>query len=198
MNAAAPTIPPTRRQTRRVLLVLATVAAFPFVASWLLYFNPHWLPQPSAQHGKLLSPPIAQDGLALHDLEGRPFTLDPGRNDWLLLVVEPAACDEACRGRHTALRQARRAAGIEKTRVVRVIAFGAPPDTATRTQLRADSPDLELVLAGPELARLAGSEPTLLIGDARGDLVMRYAFADVAPKDVLKDLKRLLRVSRSW
>jgi hypothetical protein len=28
--------------------------------------------------------------------------------------------------------------------------------------------------------------------------VMRYAFADVAPKDVLKDLKRLLRVSRSW
>ena len=198
MNATAPVAPPPRRHNRRVLLLLAAVAAFPFVASWLLYFNPHWLPDPSAQHGTLLEPPLAYADLALTDLEGRVYALDPGRNGWLLLVIEPGACDVACRGRHTALRQARRAAGIEKTRVVRVIAFGAPPDAATRDQLLEDSPDLELALAGPELARLAGASPTLLIGDSRGDLVMRYAFADVAPKDVLKDLKRLLRVSRSW
>ncbi len=198
MNAAAPAVPPTRRRNRRILLLLALVAGFPFVASWLLYFNPHWLPSPSAQHGELLEPPVAYAGLALHDLEGRPYALDPGRNGWLLLVIEPGACDAACRGRHAALRQARRAAGIEKTRVVRVIAFGAPPDAATRAQLLDDSPDLELALADPQLARLAGARPTLLIGDSRGDLVMRYAFAEVAPKDVLKDLKRLLRVSRSW
>ncbi len=198
MNAAAPAASPARQRNRRVLLLLAVVAGFPFVASWLLYFNPQWLPGPSAQHGELLDPPVAYAGLSLTDLEGRAYALDPGRNGWLLLVVEPGACDMACRGRHTALRQARRAAGIEKTRVVRVIAFAAPPDTATRAQLLDDSPDLELVLAGPELARLAGARPTLLIGDSRGDLVMRYAFAEVAPKDVLKDLKRLLRVSRSW
>ena len=108
MNAAAPAATPARRNNRRVLLILALVAAFPFVASWLLYFNPEWLPQPSAQHGELLAPPIAYAELALQDLEGRPYALDPGRNGWLLLVVEPGACDDACRGRHTALRQARR------------------------------------------------------------------------------------------
>ncbi len=198
MNAVAPATPANRQRNRRVLLLLATVAAVPFVGSWLLYFNPHWLPQPSAQHGTLLEPPVAYASLALSDLDGRPFALDPGRNGWLLLVVEPGACDTACRGRHTALRQARRAAGIEQRRVVRVIAFGAPPDTTTREQLLDDSPDLALALAGPELARLAGAAPTLLLGDARGRLVLRYAFSEVAPDEVLRDMKRLLRVSRSW
>ncbi len=198
MSAAAPAAPLSRRQGRRVLLVLAAVAAFPFGASWLLYFNPRWLPAPSAQHGTLLSPPIAYARLDLSDLEGRPYTLDAGRNGWLLLAVEPGACDAACRGRHSALRRARRAAGIDKARLARVIALGARPDAATRAGLGEDSPDLQLALAGTALARLAGAEPTLLIGDPRGDLVMRYAFAEVAPEDVLKDLKRLLRVSRSW
>ena len=97
MNATAPVAPPPRRHNRRVLLLLAAVAAFPFVASWLLYFNPHWLPDPSAQHGTLLEPPLAYADLALTDLEGRPYVLDPGRNGWLLLVIEPSACDLACR-----------------------------------------------------------------------------------------------------
>ena len=197
MNAAAQPLEARRRHNRRVLLLLAAIAAFPFVGAWLLYLNPQWLPDPGAR-GTLLEPPVPFGALALRDLDGRPFAVTPDPNDWLLLAVEPGPCAEACRSRHVTLRQARRAAGMDRQRVTRIVAFEVPPAAAVRERLLEDSPDLRLALASPVLARIARGSPTLLLGDPRGDLVLRYDVAEIAPGDVLKDLKRLLRLSRSW
>jgi hypothetical protein len=198
MSAAAATAPLVRRPARRALLLLVAVTALPFVAAWLLYFNPQWLPAPQAQHGTLLEPPRPVSELALRTLDGNPLALPRlGADDWLLLTVEPGTCAIPCRERQVRLRQARRAAGIEKDRVVRILALANVPDPETRERLRIESPDLTLAQADPELLALAGDDPALLLGDPRGDLVLRYP-GSVPTKDVLKDLKRLLRVSRSW
>ena len=198
MSAAAVSAPAPRRANRRTLVALALVAAFPFVGAWLLYFNPHWLPQPSAQHGTLLDPPVAVSGLSLRDLDGAPLALpDTGDADWLLLAVEPGACAETCRARQLALRQARRATGMDRARLVRVLAMAARPAESMATRLTTESPDLALALADDRLLRLAGDRPALLVADPRGDLVLHYD--DTVPAEaVLKDLKRLLRISRSW
>lgn len=198
MNAAAPAAPLGRRQGRRLLVLLVTLAALPFVASWLFFFNPQWLPEPSAQHGTLLEPPLALADLELRTLDGGPLELPRGANAWLLLAVESGTCATACRERQIALRQARRATGVEQDRVVRVLALTAPPDAATRERLQSASPDLILALAGPALRDQAGSGPILLLGDPHGLLILRYAAASTPVADLLKDLKRLLRVSRSW
>ena len=198
MNAAAPAVPLQRRAVRRTLLLLFVVAAFPSVAAWLLYFNPQWLPAPQAQQGTLIEPPHPVAELALQALDGTSLELPgSGEGNWTLFAVEPGTCAIPCRERQLQLRQARRAAGIERDRVVRILAFASPPDGETRDRLRLESPDLTLALADAQLLALADAGPTLLLADPRGELVLRYA-ASVPAEDVLKDLKRLLRVSRSW
>jgi hypothetical protein len=187
-----------RRRGRRLLVLLVLATALPFGAAWLFFFNPQWLPEPTAQHGTLLTDPIPVDTLALRTLEGQPLALTVPANALLLVAIEPGTCALPCRERQVGLRQARRAAGIEKDRVVRVLAFATPPDADTRESLTAESPDLALALADEPLLSLAAGNPTLLLGEPRGTLILSYDAATVAIKDVLKDLKRLLRVSRSW
>ena len=183
-----------RRRSRRTLLVLAAVAAFPFVAAWLFYFNPHWLPAPSAQHGTLLDPPLPLDTLALRDHAGTPLAL-PERS-WIVLVVEPAECADACLLRGDALRRARRATGVARERVARVVAL-PDPRPAVAAELRRDAPDVQLAALDPALRALADGAPTVLLGDPHGRLMMRYP-GDTPAEAILSDLKRLLRVSRSW
>jgi len=198
VNAAAPAAPLGQRRSRRLLVLLIIIAAMPFVASWAFFFNPQWLPEPTAQHGTLLDPPLPVSELTLQTLERAPLEISVRANDLLWLAVEPGSCAIPCRERQVALRQARRAAGVEKERVVRILAFATPPAPETRDRLRLESPDLTLVLADPQLLALAAGEPTLLLAGPRGALILSYDAASVPVKDVLKDLKRLLRVSRSW
>ena len=107
-----------------------------------------------------------------------------------------AACDAACAADLTRLRQVQKALGRDADRVDVVFAdLGAgisPPQTPgeppleVRTLTGASRDRLRAALGAERLAM-----GRVLLADSRGDLVLSYP-PDVAQRELLRDLKRLL------
>ena len=66
-------------------LVLIAVCGLPFAAAWLFFFNPQWLPEPTAHHGTLLADPIPVGALALRALDG--FRGDASFRTWMMTIT---------------------------------------------------------------------------------------------------------------
>ena len=115
--------------------------------------------------------------------------------------MESGPCAEACRARLYDTRQVRLALDRDMKRVQRV--FIAEDGCCDAEFLHDQHPDLiklQRTAAAPLLALLpqettgAARAPRVYLIDPLGNLMMFYA-ADVKPKGILEDLKRLLRLS---
>src|SRR5207249_96466 len=106
-----------RSRARRTLLILALMCAAPVIASYLAYY---WF-RPSARtnYGELLDPKPTPDAVGTR-LDGERFKLSELRGKWVLLAIDPSGCDDECRGKLYATRQARAIQGREQDRIVRV------------------------------------------------------------------------------
>jgi hypothetical protein len=177
----------------RTLLLVATATFGPFLIAMLLFYGPwsHDLPQlPGAR--EWISPPISlpQDWRA--ELAAAP----PLVRRWSLIYAKMTVCDMACAEDLTRLRQVQKALGRDADRVdVVFVDLGAgikPPSMP-------GEPPLEVrMLTGEPRDRLSaalGAERLamgrVLLADSRGDLVLSYP-PDVAQRELLRDLKRLL------
>ena len=176
---------------------LVALAVFgPFGAALLLYYVPAdlaWLPQLPGSR-ELLVPPVAAPPTWLDAGEGEARA----RYRWSLIYAKMTACDRPCSATLERLRQVHTALAGDADRVRRVFwhAGDAPsasgdPDLVLRRI--DDAPGDGVVRAlGPD--RLEAGR--VYVADPRGLLVVSYP-ADVAQKELLRDLKRLLTVSGS-
>ena len=184
---------------RLTLLALFAVFFLPIVVALALNLElPHWLPFGQSNHGQLVAPVERIETAALTALDGSPVADTLWEGKWTLLYVEPLACREACDRAVYRMRQSRYAMGKDMERVQRlVVASGAAArDAADR--LLAFDPTLKVVAAGP--AWIDGLKPgigqaEIFIVDPNGYLVMWYR-PDADPSGLIKDLKRLLKVSK--
>ena len=162
------------------LLLVAAVCAAPVVLGTLVYLS-GWSVGNPGNYGELL-PPRVVAGTPLEALRGK----------WVLVTFDAAACDAYCEKKLYFMRQARRAQGKEMERVERlwVVTDGGKP--------RAE------VLAAMEGTRLtnfrfegfAGStHDHIYVVDPLGNLMMRFP-RDPDPSRIIKDLQRLLKLSR--
>jgi cytochrome oxidase Cu insertion factor (SCO1/SenC/PrrC family) len=122
------------------------------------------------------------------------------------LLVYPGlpTCNAECENLLYQIRQVRTALGKETERLQRIYLLAeVPRDPARLEALHSLHPDLLLaVLASPETvaqfpdadAATLWSGQQLYVVDPLGNLMMRYG-ATQEPKDILTDLKRLLRLS---
>ena len=165
----------------KLALVFAACAA-PFVLGWLAYVF-EWAPGKSGNYGELLTPQA---------MRAQPFPALHGK--WVLVSVDAAACDAACEKKLYYMRQIWRAQGKNMDRVERLWIV---------TDAAALRPELVDALAGTRVARdahLAASFPGVArnhvyVVDPLGNLMMRFP-RDPDPSRMLKDVQRLLRVSR--
>jgi hypothetical protein len=195
-SASGETIPPQddeqRRHGRRVALLILAFCAAPTVAAWLAYFV--WQPQSRSNYGELIEPRALPDP-ELRGLDGGSFRLSQLRHKWVLLQIDSAACGEGCRKKLVYMRQARLALGKDADRVERVwlVYDAADPDPA----LLREHEGLKVARAprgGPaDLLSLAPGY--IYVVDPLGSLMMRFP-ADPDGRRMLRDLSRLLRVSR--
>lgn len=179
----------------RTLLLIAAVALAPIVASYAAYY---WLtPAKRINYGELLAT-APTPRVAGVDAAGRPAALEDSRGKWVLLIVSPAGCADACARALYATRQARTIQGPQQDRVLRVLLQtpAAPPLDA---KLEAAHPGLGVLrvdrrqLAALPLAPRA--EAAILLLDTRGNLVLRYD-ADPDIRRLANDLQRLLKASQ--
>ena len=183
-----------RRSSRTLWLILALCAA-PVAASYIAFY--FWRPTSHVNYGELIAP------RGLPDLEytlrdGRPFRLSQLKGEWVLLVADRGACNDACRMKLTYIRQVRLAQGKEMERIERVwlVTDEGKPDAA----LVAEHPGLHVARVLD--ARIVEALPApgtpadhIYVVDPLGNLMMRFP-PDPDPRRMLKDVSRLLRHSK--
>jgi hypothetical protein len=182
---------PHRRSGRLQLLLIAAVFAVPLiVAAWLYFAGAAFAPEGRANHGLLLEPVVSiEDALPAE-------ALAPGQ--WLLVYSHASPCGDACREALHTTRQLRLMLGAEMHRVTRVFLHGAtPPDTVFTANeheglVTLEDENLRALLAERHPASAPGGGYYLV--DPLGNLVM-YFPPSLAPRDIVADIKRLLRLS---
>lgn len=192
----------TRRGRLQMLAVLLFCAA-PVIASYVAFFVVR--PDGRTNYGTLIQPSRSLPGLTLSALDGAAVSSAQLRGQWLLLVLGPAACDDACEQRLHAQRQLREMLGRERDRLDKVwlITDDAAPRPALRDALLAQPPVTMLRFPRAELDRWLAPEPGrdldehLYLVDPMGEWMMRFPVA-FEPARVKRDIDRLLRASASW
>lgn len=180
--------PDRRRGGRRQLLLVACIFLVPLAAATWLYFSSGWRPAPGAQHGELIDPP-------------RPLPSAALRGSWSLVLLHAGPCDPACVAALEELGRVRLALDKDIPRVRRVLLHDGGCCTPGMAVLR-ESDVLVLAATGADgesLRALFPPDPDggrrIYIVDPHGNLVMSYPSAG-AGRGLLKDLERLLRLSR--
>lgn len=194
-----------QRAGRVKMLLLLALCAAPVVAS---YFTFYVVKPSGSAYGELIVPTAEMPAdLPLTDLQGRGVLPASLHGQWLLAVVQPAACGEACERQLFVQRQLREMLGKERARVDKL--WLIPQDATTPrpellaalgqkgaevTVLRVPRERLEAWLkpaAGKTLA------DHFYVVDPMGRWMLR-APADPEPKKLQGDLNKLLKASASW
>ena len=179
----------------RTIWLMAAISVLPMIAAFVFYVV--WRPQGGINHGELLETrPLPHT--VLSDLTGNTFSSDQLLGKWLLVTIQPPACDKKCQSKLYYLRQARLTQGENMNRIERLWLLngsGTPEQSliAGHPGLRIARPvDPAWLATFP--TKGAAAEHIYLI-DPLGNLVLRYN-DDVNPKGMVNDLTRLLKVSR--
>jgi len=181
--------------SRRTLWLMAAISVLPMVAAYIFYIE--WRPQSGMNHGELLEtrplPPAV-----LSDLSGASFAFDKLRGKWLLVTIQSPACDEKCQRKLYYLRQVRLTQGENMSRIERLWLLRG--EGVPNKNLVAEHPGL--LIARPTDTSWLSAFPVkgdaaehIYLLDPLGNLVLRYN-DDVDPKGMVKDLERLLKISR--
>ena len=184
---------PKRTRGRLQFLLIATIFFGPLLfAAWLYYGGDALQPESRAKHGALLEPIV-------NLLDAVPESRIHDDRAWRLLYAEDGDCGESCRKALYTQRQSRLMLGKEMDRVERVFLHGEhAPDTLLgaeehRGLVSLHDPALRAVLDD----KRPGSLPAggFYLVDTHGNLVM-YFNPDIEPRDMVDDIKRLLKLSR--
>ena len=178
------------RPQRAKLLVVVALFFVPLAVAFWLYYGSAWRPDGSTSHGQLLLPTrtVPQD---IASLQGK----------WTLVHIAEGRCEDSCQRALLVARQTRLALNQDLTRVNRMLVAAA--DCCDQPQLNQQHQGLlqldmaTLADAGAALRAAFpadGHADALYILDPLGNVVMRFDI-NANPKDLLTDLKKLLKLS---
>jgi hypothetical protein len=170
---------------RGKLALLGLFFALPVAAAWIAW----WLdlaPGATSNYGTLI-PPRPLPAQALAPLRGR----------WVLVQLDRGACDAYCERKHYFMRQVRRATGREMHRVERlwIVTDGVEPAPALAAAIEGTALVRDDGRLAPEFPAEGSPAAHIYLVDPLGNLMLRFP-RDPDPARMLKDLERLLKVSR--
>ena len=184
---------------RLLLLALFAVFFLPiFIAFALNVELPGWLPFGKTNYGNLVQPASQLEVSGLRRIDDAPDPAGLLQGTWSLLYIESAACLEACDKAVYRMRQSRHAMGKDMDRIQRLVVAPAGHAAETAARLRASDPAIMVLAAHRdwlERPRPGKGEAEIYIVDPQGYLIMWYR-ADADPGGLIKDLKRLLKISK--
>lgn len=189
------------------LLILVAVFALPMLAAWILFLNPNLVPAGKSNHGTLVSPPLAFPDMAFQAAGDQRFSRENLLGFWTLVTIGRTNCGRVCREDLHQLRQVHLALGKDGYRVRRLLVLpgGVTSQAQVQALLDIDRNLTVITDSGEQTDTLidlfagvneAGDDYRFLI-DPLGNLMMVYA-PSIPAADILKDMKKLLKVSRNW
>lgn len=197
----------TRKRRRAQFLLLAALFMAPVIAAWIAwqYMGTHGVVA-TTNTGTLITPARTLRDLRLTALGDGELSEDYLRGRWTYVIFAPAdGCGEVCRRQIFYTRQIRTSVNKDVDRVQRLLVARQRPSDALLEQLQREHQDLQVAIAAPgswpalaEQFRLGpqpGEGRRFFLVDPLGNLMMAYE-PGVPPKGVLKDLRKLLKVSQ--
>lgn len=186
---------------RLQLVLLALLFAAPLLLAMLFYFVPTLQPTARTNYGAFIAPAQPLPELDWRDAAGEPVLRARLQGRWTLVYPLQGDCDAACEADLHDYRQTRLLLNEKRIRVQRaLLSPEASRLPALQARLGEAHPDL-LWLApaaeGDAAYALFTGHPagSVLLVDPLGNLMMAFPpRADL--RKVLKDIKRLLRVSQ--
>lgn len=176
------------------LWILLLVALIPLVAALVSYFGGLAQPEERLNKGELVLQQLPLTQWNLTTTSGEPWQLSP---QWQLLLVVPT-CQQQCQQWQYLLGQVKTSLGRDRHRVQPQLVL-APERVSMADQSGIEHaqsmplPQLSLPrLSSPRANAIA---PGVWLADPFGNLVLYYRM-DQPPQDLVKDLKRLLKLSR--
>jgi hypothetical protein len=188
-----------RARGRRNVLLMAALFFVPVIAVFAMYYGGLWSPSGSAAKGELVHPARPLEVAGVQHTDGKAANLATLQKKWSLIYIGDGRCDDACRIALTYGRQTRLAVGKDMDRVQRV--FLSTGNCCDQAYLGREQPGLVILDASSPaaqslLAQFPGARATsLYIVDPHGNLMMRHDATQVINKDLLSDLKKLLKLS---
>jgi hypothetical protein len=192
-----------RRSSAQIWLLVAVFFA-PLLLAFLLYYGgAGWRPAGSTNRGELIQPPRPLPRVELPTLAGAALPPEIWHGKWTLVYVGDGRCEERCREALTLLRQTRLALNTDMARVQRI--FLTTGNCCDQNYLDVQQPGLAVARVDNDagaalLAAFPDAQSATLAGwiyivDPLGNLMMRHAAQNVPSKDLLEDLRRLLKLS---
>jgi len=197
------------RPRRKTLLILVAVLFLgPLAIASFFYAGTSWRPVAGVAHGTLYDPVAKLPVVDLRDFTGTSLPGDSLDGLWLLVYLSQGPCEIVCQKSLYDTRQVRVLLAEKDRRVRRFLIAGEPlPDPAYLSEYHPDLVTATAASAGSDFIQAfardldALSDQDILqldriyIVDPLGNLVMAYESGFDA-EGLLKDLKRLLRLSR--
>jgi hypothetical protein len=189
------------KHKRLMLTALTFLFVGPMLAAWLTYSNGLFLPGHHVNNGTLLQPSLSIDTLKLRNVANQSEAQLRGK--WWLMVVTDNPTTPAGQERLYYVRQIRQATGKDRDRIERGLILSQPNSETTHWadkhfpglhQFTASQAGLATLNAKTP-KKLALLQGCLYLVDPLGNIIMYYA-PDAAPKGILKDLVRVLKVSQ--
>ncbi len=188
-------------KSRAVLVGVFLLFFLPILLSWYLVFFTNYKHGGGVEHGILITPAqLLPDVTLTEPVSGQETSL---YGKWTMLSRATADCDEACRDNFYRMRQIRLATGKEMGRLQRITLFSGERTTAQIDNLFREYEGHLLLIESetdPEFVSTLTLENIAFDGgiyliDPAGFLMMYYPAA-TEPGGIIKDLKRLLRISK--
>lgn len=196
---------PNLVRNRLMVVLIAMISIIPFGFAWFLSKNPDLVQaQSKSNYGQLIAPARPLDYAALLQNPLNPADPLPEiQGHWILLQISNSpVCAETCLATAVKTGKMRVMLNKELTRVRRLLLLHNQTDPAANQQLVQTDPTLIMAGLSEELkARLQEaiggplSEGGLILLDPHGNAMMWYP-PDFNPYGVLKDLRRLLKISQ--
>ncbi|HID81442.1 MAG TPA: cytochrome oxidase assembly protein [Chromatiales bacterium] len=192
----------SQQRGRKKLLGIFLAFFGPLALAMFLFANLDlWNPETTGNHGELMQPVRPLSELNLQTAGEDKITLDEVRGRWTLVFIGQGECDLLCQTDLFKVRQARASLGRDLVRVQYL--YVAMDDAAWNAarKMQTEHPKMMLGKVAPSKIHAQAAafdvhpEGNVYLLDPNGNLVLRYD--DTATtKGIIKDLKRLLRVSK--
>jgi len=201
-EADGPT-PERARRGRRTAFLLFALGFGPMILATIMFYTGWLNPAGHTNQGALITPTLPVADLHLETLSGEPlakrFSAAQTDPQWLLVVVA-GDCDSRCEELLYLARQANIALGKNANRVSRAAVLGGiTGDLAARWPTEYRLMERLVPAPGTTPAWPAGinpeKEPRIMLIDPFGNVMMHYG-PENSGKDMLKDLKHLLKLSQ--
>lgn len=193
-----------RWKGRAIFIAVFLLFFLPILGSWYLVFFTDYKHDAGSgtQHGILVDPPRQLSDVVLQDpLSGETAKL---HGKWTMFTLASADCDNNCKENMYRMRQIRLAMGIESHRVQRVSYFADINMLRNQIDILKDYPGHLLASSGNIDNEFLSVfvidnmtyENAIFLIDPFGFLMMVYP-ESTDPSGIIKDLKKLLRISKT-